>query len=198
MRIILFALIAFGCTTTPGKPDFKASEVIERMGGASETPKWAVGENPMQIEGSDVVFISFLTMGADSRPEACFKASELEARSSFLRHIQEGISSSGQLNEQSAADDPAFESLTAFLSQGKVSGAKTTARYWEKVEQSSESGDRVLKLHCSVKVAVKRSELERQIRAALGNGGNKEIRDQLISAQKQFINSIAETGAPAN
>lgn len=163
---------------------------MERMGEASETPKWSHGEKSMISEGSDIVFIHTTTMSGNSRTEACLESAELQGRASFLRYVQENTTSSGQFNEQSVVDDPAFESLTAFISQGKISGVTTRAKYFERREESSETGERVLRLHCAIKVAVKRSELERQLRMALGNGGNKEIRDQLLKAQKSFIESI--------
>lgn len=195
MKGILFfgfiLLTQLNCATS-GSPGYSESKVIERIGGREATPEWTFGETPMSIENGDVVFVNIVSMSGNSRAESCLKSAELDGRSKFLRYIQENITTSGQLNEISATDDPAYESLTAFLSQGKLSGAKTTARYWEKREESDESGARVLRLKCAVKVALKKSELEKQMRAATGNGGNKEIRDQLINAQKVFIESISE------
>lgn len=189
----LFLVTTFpACVTTPTK-EFGESRVLERVGGKDETPAWADGTKAMAEEASDVVFFAQMTMGANSRTEACIKAAELDGRSAMLRYIKENISSSGQVNETDAASDPGYEALTAFLSQSKLSGVRPSERYWEKVEQSDESGDRVLKLRCVVKLAIKKSELQRQLReATAAQGGNPQIRESLLNAQKQFFDGLEQ------
>lgn len=189
----LLATLLVSCTTTAYRRSFESARVVERIGGHSETPVWANGEVAMQSEGADIVFIHFVSMSGNSRPEACLKAAEVESRSAFLQHIKASVTTSGQLSEESAADEPSYESLTAFLSQGQILGSRTTARYWERREESAESGERVLRVRCSVKMAVKKSELERQLRLAMGRGGNKEVREELEKAQKSFIQNVGST-----
>lgn len=187
----LLMIIAEACATTSG-PTFEKARVIERMGDADETPDWTTGSIAMTSQGSDIIFNHFLTMTGNSRVDACLKVVDIEARTAFLRHINENISTSGQLNEVNAQDDPSYESLTTFLSQGKISGAKTLERYWERMEESNEAGERVLRLRCATKLAIKKADLERQLRSALGNGGNQEIREKLIQAQKEFIETAGK------
>lgn len=190
LRIIPLLLIC-SCATTPSKPEYKASEVIERIGGKDKTPDWASGETAMYEERGNVVFINSITMAGNSRPDACLKVVDLDARTSMLRHIKDNITTSGQVDEASAADDASFQSLTAFLSQGSVQGAKVDSRYWEKVEESDESGERILRVKCAVKLSVKKTELARQLRQATGNQGNPEMRKKLIEAQGNFIESLS-------
>ena len=199
LTIAMMVVFVYGCTAT-GKPAFEKAEVLERMGNKPSTPEWTYGSEAMKMEGTDVVFIHTMSMSGNSRPEACMQSAELGAKAAFLQHIQTGITTSGQVNDQGATSDPAYESLTAFLAQGKISGAKTLEKYYEKrVESDAVTADRVVKLHCAVKVAIKKSELEKQLQAALGNGGNKEIREKLLGAQKQFIENIGEeTTQPAH
>lgn len=182
---------ASGCTTTPKGPEFKESRVVERMGKTKESPAWADGSTPMFEEGQDAVFASILTMSGDSRPEACLKAADMDARSMMLRHIKDSLTASGQLNEVSASSDPGYEGLVAFLSSGSIKGAKTTQRYWEKIEESDSSGARVLRLKCAVKLAVSKTELAKQMRdASSAPAGNAEIRAKLHKAQGDFIEGL--------
>lgn len=195
LHLVLVSLSAgvsfLGCTTTKTGPEFKESRVVERMGKVSESPAWTVGSNPMFEEGQDVIFAGILTMGGDARPEACLKAADIDARSMMLRHIKDSLTASGQLNEVSASSDPGYESLVAFLSNGSIKGARTTQRYWEKIEESDSSGARVLRLKCAVKVAVTKSELAKQMRDATNApAGNAEIRAKLHKAQGDFIENL--------
>ena len=194
--ISLSFLVTAGCTSLPTKPEFEASKVVERQDDASETPKWAKSETPMSESGGNVMFTSQMTFGGNARTEACFKGAELEARASILRQIKENLTASGQLNETDATSDAGVESLTAFLSQGSLSGVKTVHRYYEKREESNaDSGERSIKLHCSVQISIKKSDLERQLQAAIGGGGNKQIHDKLVEAQQQFIESVGQKDA---
>lgn len=198
LLVIAFSLIT-GCVSGPSKPEYKPAEVVDRQKGYKDTPEWADPANPMFEEGSDVVFISSTRMSGNFRPEACLKAADLDARSGMLRHVRDNITSSGQLNEMSASDDPAYESLVAFLSNGTINGAKVAARYWEKIEESDESGERVLRVRCAVKVAVKKTELARQLREATrGPGGNPKIREKLIEGQQNFLDSISKQESVAH
>lgn len=186
-----------GCVTS-GKPEYEKARVVERINDRDETPEWAVGETAVTEEDGNVTFVNFITMAGNSRPEACMKAAELDAKSQMLRHIKENVVSSGQVNEASAADDPAFESLTAFFASGKIYGSKIAARYWERVEESSEGGERVLRLKCAAKVAVKKSELARQMREAIAGApkGNQKVREALEKSTVDFINGLgADTNA---
>ncbi len=186
--------------TTPDHPEYKASAIIERVGGQSETPKWSHGEKVMWQEGGEIFFVHTMQMDGDNRPEACMKAAALESKTEMLRYIKEAITSSGQVSEMGSSTDPAFESLTAFLSQGTVNGVAVKEQYWEKMEVSETSGERRLKVRCASKVAVKRSDLERQLREASSPKvvGNPKIRDSLINAQKDFLDNVGKGEAKSN
>ena len=189
---ILAGILTAACTTTEKGPQFKESRVIERMGKAKESPSWTDGSQPMFEEGQDVVFASLLTMSGDARPEACMKAADVDARAMMLRHIKDSLTASGQLNEVSASSDPGYEALIAFLSSGSIKGARTTQRFWEKIEESDSSGARVLRLKCAVKLSVSKTELAKQMRdASNAPAGNAEIRAKLHKAQGDFIESLS-------
>ncbi len=187
---ISISLWAFACTFAE-QPDYRASEVIETMGD-TDKPEWAFSGATMAVDDGDVIFISDLTMGANARPEACFKASELQGKSQMIGYIKSKITSSAQLNETNAESNPGFESLTAVLSQGSLSGVKTKDRFWEKRVESSETGERLLKIHCTVKLGIAKGELARQLREAsmTASGGNADIRAKLLKAQEIFIENI--------
>lgn len=188
----LLLLVVVGCVTGPSKPEYKASEVIERQEGSEETPAWAMTEEAMTEASGNVVYTSRISMQGNARPDACLKGAELDGRSGFLRHVKESLTSSGQLNDTDASSDPGIESLTAFLSQGDLSGVKTIHRYWDRREESeATTGERILRLHCVVQVAIKKSELQRQIQEAIGSRGNQQIRQKLLEAQSAFLDSVS-------
>lgn len=184
-----------GCSTTSNhRPSYKSSEVIERVGGRSDTPAWATGEKTMWEEDSKVIFVSVQTMDGDNRPEACMSVAGELGRSALMRYIKDAITSSGQVSQISSKDDPAYESLIAFLSQGKLHGVGVKTQYWDKREVSEVSGSRTLKLYCAAQLTISQTELERQLREATVKTpqGNPEIRQQLLTAQKEFISGMGK------
>jgi len=199
LSIVILGFATSCATTSSSTKSFEKARVVERMRDADKTPEWAYGETAMHEENGDVVFTNLITMRGDSRPEACMKSADMDARAQMLRHIKDNLVTSGQLNEVSASDDPGYESLTAFFSSGKITGAKVAARYWERTEESSESGERVLRLKCAAKVAVKKSELAKQMREAIdGPRGDAKVRDALHKATNNFINGLSPDAATAH
>ncbi len=195
LSIILVGFVV-GCASSPKGPEFAPTEVLERVGGLSKTPDWATGLKTAFDEDGKAIFVSTLSMSGDARVEACTRGADTIAREKIVRFIQEGITSSGQVNELSATQDPGVEALTAFLAQGKLSGVRVIESYWEKRVQSSASGIRELKLYCAAKVGIDKGVLEKQLRDALNGvqGGNPEIRQKLLNAQKDFIENFGKDG----
>lgn len=180
----------------PEKPKYEESRVIERIGGMKETPKWALGMEPMIEEKGNVVYVQTMTMDGNSRPEACTKAAGDTGRAEFVRQIRDGITAAGQITESSATSDVAIESSVAYLSNLKLSGVKISERYWEKAEESDGSGARVLKVRCAAKVAIPKPLLDQQIRKATEtNATNPELRKRLLEGQKAFLDQLAREGA---
>lgn len=187
---LFFSFILASCVHS--EPHYAKSEVLERIGNATETPEWASGATAMTSEGSKALFISVITMNGDARPEACMRAASDTARADILRYIRDALSTSGQLNDTSVTSDPSYESLTAFLAQEHLSGVSVESRYWEKVVSSDTSANRVLKLRCAAKVGISKVDLARQLQAAVGPGGNSVVRQKLLDAQQKFIDQIGE------
>jgi hypothetical protein len=192
LMILQFAVLS-SCSTTSGS-SFRPSIVIERMPGHGDTsPTWTTGADPFSLERGQVYFTSTTTMSGDSRVEACMSAAADLGRVQILRQIKDQLTSSGQLSENSASSDPSLESLTAYLSQGSLSGVKVTSRYWERREESDASGQRVLRVYCAAKVSIAKSLLEKQLLVAAGGDGNPAIRQKLLEAQKAFLDSLTTT-----
>lgn len=192
-KLLLVAGLVFATSCVTSKPSFEASEVVERMPGVDETPEWTNGSQSMIEEGSNAVFVSTMRMSGNSRSDACLKGVALSGKADMLKYVKQSITASAQLNDVDAASDPAFESLTAALSQGDISGAKVLESYWQKVEESDESGARVLRLICSAKVGVNKAQLAKMLREATSkSGGNAEIRERLLNAQKEFIDGLSK------
>ena len=195
LPLLLFVLLS-ACTTTGSidQPEFESTQVLERIGDRDETPDWATGESALMTEKGDVIYIGITRLSGDARPDACMNIAAENSRIAILRQIRDNISVSGQMNDDDASSDPAYESLMSFLSQGKLSGVKVVMRYWEKRVESDSNGQRVLKLVCAVKVAIARTLLDKQLKAAInaGRSGNQEIRDQLNESHKTFIDSVSK------
>ena len=182
------------CSTTG--PSFQKAEVLERIGNKTETPEWASGEKTTYVEGGDCIFISQISMAGNARSESCMKAAELDAQAGILKHIKTSITASGQVNEADATTDPGYESLTTFFAAGKLNGIKTMERYWEKRVESTETGDRALKLRCTVKVAIRKSDLEKQLREAMGGPKiNTAAHEALEKATIKAIDGFGDEAA---
>jgi hypothetical protein len=180
----------------PQKPKFEESRVIERIGGLKETPKWALGMEPITEEKGNVIYVQTMTMDGSARPEACTKAAGDTGRAEFVRYIRDGITAAGQITEASANSDVAIESSVAYLSNLKLSGVKISEKYWEKAEESDGGGSRVLKVRCAAKVAIQKTLLDQQIRKATEtNAANPELRKRLLEGQKAFLDQLAREGA---
>lgn len=177
LAIIMVGVVS-SCVSTSG-PEYEESEVLERLGGRDETPEWADGSKVMWEEDQNVLFTNNVRMDGNARPSACMKAAALNAKVEMLKYIKQNITSSGQFDDSSFDSDPAFESLTAFLSQGSISGASVKEQYWEKSVESNAEGARVLRLSCSALVSVKKSQLAKQLREATTakRSGDPAIRD---------------------
>ena len=196
--LFTLAFLVVGCANNTqtsinaDPPKYQKTEVLERLGNIDETPSWANRSKVMWKDKNEVVFVSTLQFDGDSRPESCMKAASLDGKAQILSFIKENITTSGQLSELDASSDPAFESLTAFISQGKINGVSVKERYWERVETSTVNRARVLKLNCASKIAIKESDLKRQLSAATRSApeGNKKVRDALIDAQVEFLNEL--------
>lgn len=191
LSLPLLVVSVLGSCTHSG-PSFEETEIIERMEGYDETPMFATGRKTMWTEDKDAIFANIILMSGNTRPDACMKAASLGAKTAMLKYIKEQVTTSGQLAEDSAQEDPGYESLTAFLSQGSISGAKVIEQYYDRREVSEASGARVLKLKCAAKISVNKNHLAKQLREATNKGpkGNKEVRKKLIEAQKNFIENL--------
>ena len=193
IALLLSAVTACTNNEKPGnRPDFEASRIVERMEGFEKTPEYATGAKVMWGEGKQVYFANIMSLSGDSRPDACLKAAGIEAKAEMLKYIKESMTTSGQLSDDAVQEDPAMESLTAFISQGNISGAAIADRYWDRREESDSTGDRILRVRCAVKVAIDKGLLAKQLREATTKTkeGNPEIREKLLEAQKSFLENV--------
>ena len=176
-------------------------EIIANSDKTLETPDWVLNSSVIREEGSNIIFIHKVTLSGASRPDACVSMARTQAVGEMLKYIKNSVTASGQVEDLNASTDPSLSSLTAFLSQGNISGAKVTTTYWEKTKEADDSGVRpTQKLMCAVQVAIEKSVLDKQMRDAINGapGGNPEIRRKLLDAQKQFIDSVGQKDAGAS
>lgn len=181
------------CTSTPRTP---GSTVIANIDDTLKTPAWANGSVAMYQEAANVVYVHAMTLNeGDSRPDACLSMAKTHAVGEMLKYIKQSITSSGQVEDLNAASDPSLSSLTAYLSQGHLSGTSTFGQYWE-VRSEYDPIARVpfRKLRCAVKVGIDKKVLDRQMRQAIEGapGGNLAIREKLLEKQKEFLDHVSQ------
>lgn len=189
------ALIVVGCSSSP---KYVKTEVISNSTKTLETPEWVLNPSIIHEEGSNVVFVHKVTLSGSSRPDACVSMARTQAVGEMMKYIKNAVTTSGQVEDLNSSSDPSLSSLTAFLSQGNISGAKVTTTYWEQTMEADESGLKpTKKLMCAVQVAIEKSTLDRQMRDAINGtpGGNPEIRRKLLDAQKNFIDNVGNKDA---
>ncbi|WP_186645765.1 hypothetical protein [Fluviispira vulneris] len=170
-------------------------EVIANSTKTLKTPDWVLNPEIVLEEGGNFIFIHKMSLSGTSRPDACISMARTQAVGEMMKYIKNSVTSSGQVEDLNASSDPSMSSLTAFLSQGNISGAKVTTTYWEQTMEADDTGVRpVKKLMCAVQVSIDKSTLERQMREAINGapGGNPEIRQKLLDAQKNFIDGVGK------
>jgi hypothetical protein len=169
-----------------------ASDVIERMGRAESTPEWTYGGAVMWKEKDKVIFSYALEMSGDSRSDICMKAASLQARAEMRRYISESISSSELLSQANLTSDPEFESVTASLAQGKITGASTKEQYWEKLLTKNARGEERIRMRCASQISVDQRDLNEQLNKTIevATPNNPKVRRALMHAQTNFIGDL--------
>lgn len=186
------SLFMSGCSSSP---KYIKSEVIANSTKTLETPEWVLNPGVLLEQGSNVIFIHKVTLSGTSRPDACVSMARTQAVGEMMKYIKNAVTTSGQVEDLNSSSDPSLSSLTAFLSQGNISGAKVTTTYWEQTMEADDSGLRPTKrLMCAVQVAIDKATLDKQMRDAINGapGGNPEIRKKLLDAQKAFIDGVSK------
>ena len=188
----VFSLLATNCAKDNSDyPEFEGYKVVQRQRGYDEMPEWAK-KRGMYAEGNKVYFVDSISISGDSRPEACLDAASLRGKKKMMAYIKSNLTTSEQLDEAGLAEDPIYESLTAFLAQGQLSGVSEDASYYEYYSKSSTTGARELKLGCYTKLKINKSTLEKQLKNALNpkKKGNPKVRKQLLDKQNEFIDNL--------
>lgn len=188
----LFAIAIYGCSSSP---KYVKTEVISNSTKTLETPGWVLNPSVVLEEGGNMIFVHKVTLSGSSRPDACVSMARTQAVGEMMKYIKNSVTSSGQVEDLNGSSDPSLSSLTAFLSQGNISGAKVTTTYWEQTMEADDSGMKpVKKLMCAVQVSIDKATLDKQMRDAINGapGGNPEIRQKLLDAQKSFIDNVGK------
>ncbi|MES2614398.1 MAG: hypothetical protein V4591_03175 [Bdellovibrionota bacterium] len=192
----LFLFSVIGCSSS----HYIKTEVISNSDRTLKTPDWVLSSKILNDENGQVVYNYKMNLDGSARPDACVAMARSQAVAEMLKYIKNAVTTSGQVEDLNASSDPSYSSLTAFLSQGNISGAQVTESYWEQTMEADASGMRpIKKLSCAVKVGIDKQTLDKQMRDAINGapGGNPEIRKKLIDAQKNFIDNVGNQAAPA-
>ena len=194
------ALLSFvGCSSTesvtsPSK--YIKTEVINNSDRTLKTPDWVLSSKVLNSENTQLIYTYKMSLDGAARPDACVAMARSQAVAEMLKFIKNAVTASGQVEDLNASSDPSFSSLTAFLSQGNISGAQVSDNYWEQTMEADASGlNAVKKLMCAVKVAIDKQTLLKQMTDAINGtpGGNAEVRQKLIDSQKNFIENAGNS-----
>ncbi len=191
----LSLLSVIGCTSSK----YVKTEVINNSDRTLKTPEWILNSKILNEDNGQIVYIYKMNLDGSARPDACIAMVRAQAVAEMLKYIKNSVTASGQVEDLNASSDPSYSSLTAFLSQGSISGAQVTDTYWEQTMEADASGMRPIKrLMCAVKLGIDKQTLDKQMRDAINGtpGGNPEIRKKLIDAQKNFIDNAGKNDAP--
>jgi len=190
-------MLAVGCSSSPHKIE---TEVINNSFRSDKTPEWVLSSKMMKEENGQLVFVYHMHLDGDARPDACIAMARSQAVAEMLHYIKNSVTNSGQVEDLNASSDPSYSSLTAFLSQGTISGAQVSDTYWEVTREADSTGlHPVKKLMCATKVGINKALLEKQMQEVINGapGGNPEVRKKLVEAQKNFLDKVDEHDAPA-
>lgn len=181
--------------SSPGEKYF-SSVIINNIDKTNETPKWVLNTKVLTESKGNVLFLHKINLDGSVRPNACLTSAKTQAVGEMMKYIKNSITASGQVEEISGTDDPSMSALTAFLSQGSVSGARINRVYWEQTMDQDKTTEAPpeKKLMCAVEASIKKSVLEKQMKQAINGapGGNPEVRKKLLDAQQNFINNIGD------
>ena len=153
------SLFVCGCTTTSSGPEYKTSQVVERMGGKEATPDWATGEISTAQEGSDIIYVATMDMSGDTRPEACIQIAREKARASIVRNIWDKVKTENLLEDNIPQSDPDYQSAISSASHQKLIGVGDRQGYWERYLKSNASGQRELRVRCAAKVGIAKGKV---------------------------------------
>lgn len=190
-----FGTLILAVAACSSSPHAVKHEVINNSDNTLKTPDWVLNSKLMNEEAGNLVFIHKMNLDGSARPDACIAMARTQAIGEMMKYIKTSVTASGQVEDLNDSSDPSMSSLTAFLSQGNVSGSKVTNAYWEQSVDGDETGMRpTKKLMCAVQVSIDKGTLERQMRDAINGapGGNPEVRKKLLEAQKKFIESVGD------
>jgi len=195
--VLGMAVLTTSCSSSP---DYIKTEIVNNSDRTLKTPDWVLATQVLSEANGDIVYVHKMNLDGSVRPDACVAMARVQASGQMMQYIKNAITTSGQVEELNASEDPSYNALTAYLSQGNISGAKTTDTYWEQTIEGDETGLRpVKKLLCAVKVSIAKTTLDKQMRDAINGqpGGNPEIRQKLLNAQKDFIDNAGKAQSDA-
>jgi hypothetical protein len=196
---IIGSALLFSLVSCSSSPKYIKPEIINSSDQKLKTPEWVLSTKVMNEENGQLVYVYKMNLDGSARPDACVAMARSQAVAEMMKYIKNAVTSSGQVEDLNGSSDPSYSALTAFLSQGNISGAQPTDSYWEQSMEGDDSGMRpVKKLLCAVKVAINKQTLDKQMKDAINGtaGGNAEIRQKLLNAQKNFIDNAGQKDAP--
>ena len=162
--ICIMAVTASGCVTK-SESTSSVKRVIDRTPGVDASPDWTKGgSKKFQAPGDRVGFKGFLTMDADSRPDACTHAAGVEAKGRLATMIASSILDSSGIS----GDDKTlvYNRLTASIAKQRLAGVETGEEYWQLIEVD-DGEKKTRRLECWATVTISSKVLERVLNLAI-------------------------------
>ncbi len=195
--LVVSLLVVTSCSS-PGEKYF-SKVIIKNNSKTQETPAWVLNTDVYSEEkGMITIFYKIDSLDGGTRPDACLLMAQTKVFGELMKSIKNSVTASGDVSEADLTSDPSYSALTAFLSQGNLTGVQITSKYWElTMDTDKTKNSSVKKLMCAVKASIEKTKLDKQMSDAINgaSGGNPEVRQKLLDAQKNFIDNVGNSNA---
>ncbi len=172
------------CSTPPVATESEQTvEVVARIGDLSKSPEWSGQPGRFRREGTRLVYIHAVSMGADATVIQCLTTVQDAGRARMMTALHESFRSAEPVVARVAARDAGVEALLASLAKGELVESDIRETYWEKRVEPRPGHVQALVLYCAGKVSVDEESLVRQLSslsAAAGKGEDETIRSVVV------------------
>lgn len=130
---VLLGTNLVGCGGTSSGPRSPEGNVLERAEGFSERPAWADPNAPFSRRSGTVRVLGYVSIAADQRQEAGFRASDSYARAELVRFLSTRIVAV-LTDKVSTSEAGQISEAISESAQLLIDDITITAHYWEKVK----------------------------------------------------------------
>lgn len=180
-------------TNTEREPD----KVLGRIDEMKERPSWLKESEPFRIENGIVISTGMTTIPADNRVEAAYRIAQNNARGAIAGAIEQRLSFIFQNAEEGTAlDSSQTRFIGAEVSQLTTNHIRVSKNYWEKIAETTDTGQRTTKYRVFSLVTMPEPEFKKAIfdaiQKAQGKGSiSADFKDKVDKHWNEFVRGPA-------